>query len=72
PIMRLKSRYIMHLEHYPFQKPPTNFSDEAFRNTMCRQTPGTQQSLCEYRKIRLMGRWFGMALPCEEEYLNEF
>ncbi|MEW7977741.1 MAG: DUF6129 family protein, partial [Candidatus Sedimenticola endophacoides] len=29
PIMRLKSRYIMHLEHYPFQKPPTNFSDEA-------------------------------------------
>ncbi|MEW7978102.1 MAG: hypothetical protein AB2814_11995, partial [Candidatus Sedimenticola endophacoides] len=35
PIMRLKSRYIMHLEHYPFQKPPTNFSDEAHFFRFC-------------------------------------
>jgi hypothetical protein len=29
PIMVLKSLCIMHLARYLFQKPPTNFSDEA-------------------------------------------
>jgi hypothetical protein len=45
PIMAQKSLCIMHLVHYPFQKPPTNFSDEAVNSTSY-----TQEALLTIRQ----------------------
>nr|VFK81201.1 MAG: hypothetical protein BECKSD772D_GA0070982_12511 [Candidatus Kentron sp. SD] len=51
PIRRLKSLYIMLLATYPYQKLPTDFSEEAEKLTVERNAPRWMKMLVKYGYI---------------------